>query len=139
MWRATINTLYPGEEDRNIFFSESPCDVNKRRRKKITEIIFEEHKAKNFGFVSQASLQLYSFLEFNGIVVDFGHDKTLVTPVVNGYTSYSSKLYGFAGRDIDEFIYLQDPSNNTLGMSDTTMHMVKTLVKEKGVTEEQHI
>jgi actin-related protein len=75
-------------------------------RRFLSEYCFEKLRCDSISFVKQASLHLYSELEFNGIVVDLGAELTQISPVDQGYTSqFSSNFFKITGRKIDEFMY----------------------------------
>jgi actin-related protein len=94
MWLALYRSLGDkkgtDEISETLILSEPGLYMEKRKklREEITQMVFEGLGIEEFCLVAQPSLQLYSELKFNGIVVDIGGEMTQICPVENGYTSF---------------------------------------------------
>jgi len=121
------------EEHENVGGGYRINEFRKKERSEIAEIMFETLKVQQFTFVSAASLKLFSFMRYTGLVVDLGHSGTYISPVINGYTSYkSTRLFKVGGKDIDKAaVEMLALSNPYMALSPLNIYTIKKEFKEK--------
>ena len=59
-----------------------------RQRSKISEIAFEELKVDALSLIPSQLPMLLSELQYDGVVVDLGHEMTQIVPFQNGHASF---------------------------------------------------
>ncbi|CAG8498696.1 14051_t:CDS:2, partial [Acaulospora colombiana] len=71
---------------------------------RITQLFFERFNAPGLYIANQALMTMYGFGSLTGLVVDVGHGKTEVTPVIDCSIQYhASQTLPLAGQDFDEY------------------------------------
>lgn len=79
------------------------------QNEKILEILFEEYKCPQLLICSQALVNLLSFSQTSGTVVDLGESGTQITTVVDGFTQYNDSFYSsfLSGRNFNLIYYFE--------------------------------
>ncbi len=78
------------------------------------DILFEEYKCPLLLICSQALLNLFSFNQLSGTVVDLGESGTQISSVIDGYTQYNDCIYDsfLSGRNMNLLFYYEKMKNS---------------------------
>lgn len=119
-WRNIIDSIGQsqlGLKYYNSGFSETPViltqnslkfDQLQRQVRMQYEVLFEDFKCPYIMICSQALMNLYSYNQHSGIVVDIGESGTSISTIVNGFTQYDNSIYipFISGRSITSMMAL---------------------------------
>ena len=76
-----------------------------RQRSKIAEIAFEELKVEELSLIPAQLPMLLSELQYDGVVVDLGHEMTQIVPFLNGHASFhQTRAFPVGGLTIDSIM-----------------------------------
>lgn len=80
-----------------------------KQNEHILPILFEEYQCPMMLLCSQALLNLLSFNQTSGIVVDLGESGTQISPISDGFTQYNNSLYSplLSGRNMNLIHYYE--------------------------------
>jgi actin-related protein len=84
------------------------------QNKKVLEILFEEYKCPQLLICSQALINLISFNQTSGTVVDLGESGTQISSIIDGYTQYYDSVYNsfLSGRNLNLLYYYEKFNTN---------------------------
>jgi len=84
------------------------------QNEKVLEILFEEYKCPQLLICSQALINLLSFNQTSGTVVDLGESGTQISSIIDGYTQYNDSVYNsfLSGRNLNMLYYYEKFNNN---------------------------
>jgi len=104
LWEASWDLLKLAPTDRAILLTE-PWDNSKASRERMTEIMFEKFGVPGLYVSPPCLLSLYASGRTTGAVIDFGHSKTDITPIYEGYTvPHAIQSNPVGGHDLTIFL-----------------------------------
>jgi len=121
-WKNIINRIGEFISNKHRFkeegFSNTPLILTQAaidtellftQNEKILEIMFEEFQCPRLLICSQALVNLLSYNQYSGTVVDLGESGTQFTTIVDGYTQYHESIYNpfLSGRNMNLLFYYE--------------------------------
>lgn len=100
------------------------------QNEKILEILFEEYKCPRLLICSQALINLLSFNQSSGTVVDLGESGTQISTVIDGYTQYNDSIYNsfLSGRYLNLIYYYEKYFTGANNDSNKDMNKKKEII-----------
>ncbi|KAG0345239.1 hypothetical protein BG004_003857 [Podila humilis] len=85
-----------------------PTDWTKEEHERITQIFFENFNVPGLYLAEEPLMILYGCATVTGLVIDIGHNKTEITPIIDTQIQKNAiQTIPLAGADIDEYFLKQ--------------------------------
>ncbi|KAK9908828.1 hypothetical protein WJX75_003441 [Coccomyxa subellipsoidea] len=93
------------ETEEGLLIVSEPLFFPRADRERLTMLLFEQFNIAGLFMCEQSILSLYSVGKTTGIVVDLGHGKTDIVPVIEGQVYYpAARRLSYGGEDVTEYL-----------------------------------